>query len=277
MNSPDRKFFPEKPSISREKRGHSEIRFFFGIEHPQERILLHSDFVERDTPQAESDSLTRKKRFHGAVSSPTLGEDYFRHLTEYALDVITILDADGTIRFDSRSITTELGYESEECIGRNAFDFVHPDDAPRVIQAFLNALQSHDNTPMLSFRFRHKDGSYRILEGRGNNLLDDPAVRGIVFNTRDLTEQRRLEEKFLQSQKVQAIGQLTGGVAHDFNNILTAIIGYSELAFPMLSGNPTALGFVREIHKAAERAASLARQLLAFSRKQKLNPRVINR
>ena len=152
-------------------------------------------------------------------------ETYFRHLTEYSLDLISILDADGTIRFESRSIHTELGYPPEEYVGKNAFDFVHPDDAPRVMQAFLTALQTRGNTPVLSFRFRHRDGTYRILEGRGNNLLEDDAVAGIVFNSRDVTEKRRLEEQFQQSQKVQAIGQLTGGVAHDFNNILTAIIG----------------------------------------------------
>jgi PAS domain S-box-containing protein len=203
-------------------------------------------------------------------------ETYFRHLTEYALDLITILAADGTILFESRSIETELGHPPEEYVGRNAFDFVHPDDTPRVMQAFLNAVQTHGSTPLLSFRFRHKDGTYRILEGRGNNLLDDPAVQGIVFNSRDVTEQRRLEEQLRQSQKVQAIGQLTGGVAHDFNNILTAIIGYSDLALAALPSGNTTHQQVEEIRKAANRAAGLTRQLLAFSRKQVLQPKVIS-
>ncbi len=203
-------------------------------------------------------------------------EGYFRTLTEYALDLITILDADGTIRFESRSIAAELGWAEEDYIGKNAFDFVHPEDSPRVMQAFLSALQAHGNTPILSFRFRHKDGSYRILEGRGNNLIDDPAVAGIVFNSRDVTEKRRLEEQLLQSQKVQAIGQLTGGVAHDFNNILTAIIGYSDLTLPHLPTDSVIHSNVEEIRKAAHRAAALTRQLLAFSRKQVLQPRILN-
>ena len=202
-------------------------------------------------------------------------ETYFRHLTEYALDLITILDADGTIRFESRSISTELGYPPEEYVGKSAFDFVHPEDAPRVMQAFLTALQTRGNTPNLSFRFRHRDGTYRILEGRGNNLLEDPAVAGIVFNSRDVTEKRRLEEQFQQSQKVQAIGQLTGGVAHDFNNILTAIIGYSDIALAHLPKDSEVAGNVQEIRKAGNRAAALTKQLLAFSRKQVLQPRVL--
>lgn len=204
-------------------------------------------------------------------------ETYFRHLTEYALDLITILEADGTIRFESRSIAVELGYAPEDYVGRNAFEFVHPDDVEAVKKAFGAALQAKGNTPVLSFRFRHKDGSYRILEGRGNNLLDDPVVAGIVFNSRDVTEKRKLEEQFFQSQKVQAIGQLTGGVAHDFNNILTAIIGYADLTIKNLPGEETAShGNLTEIRTAALRAAALTRQLLAFSRKQVLQPQVMN-
>ena len=216
------------------------------------------------------------ERAEHTIAALRHSESYFRHLTEYALDLITILDADGTIRFESRSISKELGYEPEDYRGRNAFDFVHPEDVARVQQAFLNAMQTKGSTPVMNFRFRHKDGSYRILEGRGNNLLNDAAVAGIVFNSRDVTEQRRLEEQFRHSQKVQAIGQLTGGVAHDFNNILTAILGYGELALTALPATHAAQFPVEEMRKAAFRAAALTRQLLAFSRKQVLLPQVIS-
>jgi signal transduction histidine kinase/CheY-like chemotaxis protein len=129
---------------------------------------------------------------------------------------------------------------------------------------------------VISFRVLHKDGTYRILEGRGNNLIADPAVGGMVFNARDVTEQRRLEDQLRQSQKVQAIGQLTAGLAHDFNNILTAIIGYSDLALASLDPALTARRQVDGIRQAAHRAAGLTRQLLAFSRKQVLQPQVLN-
>jgi two-component system cell cycle sensor histidine kinase/response regulator CckA len=240
--------------------------------------------VEQLRAELETERFSRRKMeadlatARETIRTLTLRENYFRHLTEYSLDLITILDADGTIRFESRSIGRELGYDSADYVGKNAFDFVHPDDSPRVMQAFIAALLNHGNTPVLSFRFRHKDGTYRILEGCGNNLLDDPAVAGIVFNSRDVTDKRRLEEQFLQSQKIQAIGQLTGGVAHDFNNILTAIIGYSDLCLQQLPADsfPTTVSNIAEINKAAHRAAALTRQLLAFSRKQVLQARVIN-
>ena len=233
------------------------------------RTLLE---IERTSRQDAEAGLRLGK---AAMEELRQRETYFRHLTEYALDLITILDADGTIRFESRSITRELGHAPEDYVGKNAFDFVHPEDAPRVMEAFFTALQTRGNTQLLSFRFRHRDGSYRILEGLGNNLLEDPAVAGIVFNSRDVTEKRRLEEQFRQSQKVQAIGQLTGGVAHDFNNILTAIIGYSDFALARLPAESEVAGHVQEIRKAGNRAAALTRQLLAFSRKQVLQPRVL--
>jgi len=92
----------------------------------------------------------------------------------------------------------------------------------------------------------------------------------------EITERKRLEEQLMQSQKMEAVGQLAGGVAHDFNNILTAIVGYSDLLAAELSGSPRHLDDLEEIRKAARRAAALTRQLLAFSRKQVLEPRVID-
>jgi PAS domain S-box-containing protein len=203
-------------------------------------------------------------------------EIYFRRLTESALDLITILGPDGVIRYESSSIEQVLGYKPEEYTGQNAFSFVHPEDLPRVSHAFMEALGNQGNTPLLSFRFRHRDGSYRVLEGVGNNLLADPVVAAIVFNSRDITERKRLEEQFLQAQKVQAIGQLAAGVAHDFNNILTAILGYSDMLLMMLKPNDAQQPHVAGIKQAAIRAAALTRQLLAFGRKQVLQPVVLD-
>jgi len=203
-------------------------------------------------------------------------EIYFRRLTESSLDLITILAPDGIIRYESSSIEAALGYKPEEYTGKNAFDFVHPDDTTRVLHAFMEALQKKGNTPLLNFRFRHKNGSYRILEGVGNNMLADPAVGAIVFNSRDITERKHLEEQFLQAQKVQAIGQLAAGVAHDFNNILTAILGYSDMLLMQLKVTDPYQGQVAGIKQAAIRAAALTRQLLAFGRKQMLQPVVLD-
>ena len=100
-----------------------------------------------------------------------------------------------------------------------------------------------------------------------------PTLLGVAT---EITERKRLEEQLLQSQKMEAVGQLAGGVAHDFNNILTAIVGYADLLAAEFGGNPRQLEDLEEIRKAARRAAALTRQLLAFSRKQVLEPRVIS-
>jgi len=126
---------------------------------------------------------------------------YYRHLTEYSLDLITIMEADGTIRFESRSVSRELGWNRRNyrtaaplilCIRTTSQMSSRPSRMPS---------KNHGSTPLLSFRFRRKDGAYRILEGREIILVDDPAVRGILFNSRDVTDQRKLEEQFHQAQK----------------------------------------------------------------------------
>ncbi|HEY6091803.1 MAG TPA: response regulator [Gemmatimonadales bacterium] len=100
-----------------------------------------------------------------------------------------------------------------------------------------------------------------------------PTMLGVAT---EITERKRLEEQLLQSQKMEAVGQLAGGVAHDFNNILTAIVGYTDLLTAEFSGNTRQMEDLEEIRKAARRAAALTRQLLAFSRKQVLEPRLID-
>ena len=203
-------------------------------------------------------------------------EAYFRRLTENSLDAITILDANSMIVYESPSIEQLFGYAQNEYRGHEIFEFVHPEDLPNVKVAFANTLDDPSDTPPLRFRFRRKDGEWRHIEGIGKNLLSDPVVAAVVFNSRDITERRTLEEQFLQSQKVQALGQLAGGVAHDFNNILTTIIGHAELMLQRLPAGDPLHGNADEIQKAAHRAAGLTRQLLAFSRKQVLQPKVID-
>lgn len=195
-----------------------------------------------------------------------LSETYFRHLVEDALDLITVLDPEGIIQFESHSITEQLGWAPEDILGHNAFEFVHPDDCTAVLAAFSESLRVEGPTPILCFRFRHKNGSYCTLEGRGNNLLNDPSVRGVVFSSRNITEKRRLEQQF---------GQLAGGIAHDFNNLLSVIVGYSSKAEAHPQADAKLKAAVEQIQRASERAAGLTGQLLAFTGRQILQPRIL--
>ncbi|MEO8587053.1 MAG: ATP-binding protein, partial [Acidobacteriota bacterium] len=125
------------------------------------------------------------------------------------------------------------------------------------------------------FRFRHADGSWRTMEGIGKLFLGGGSTQFVV-NSRDVTESRSVEEQLRQAQKMEAVGRLAGGVAHDFNNLLTVIGGYGDLLAVSLADDPERRESVDEIVKAAARAAALTRQLLAFSRKQVLEMRVLD-
>jgi PAS domain S-box-containing protein len=142
--------------------------------------------------------ITKRKRAEEALRQ---NEAYFRSLIENALDIIAIVNADGTIRYESLSVERVLGYGPEELNGRNAFEWVHPDDLVRTKQIFSEALQIPGATRSAIFRFRHKDGSWRILEASGQNLLHDPAVDGIIINLRDITERKKAEEKLRESEE----------------------------------------------------------------------------
>ena len=121
-------------------------------------------------------------------------EEYFRALAEQAMDVTAVLDADGTIRYESPSVERVLGYVPSDLLGRNSFDFVHPEEVPRIRQLFAAGIAVQDSTATEEFRFRHKDGSWRVLEIVARNLLDNPSVKGVIVNSRDITERRRTEE-----------------------------------------------------------------------------------
>jgi PAS domain S-box-containing protein len=126
-------------------------------------------------------------------------EEYFRLVTENALDIITIIDAAGTILYKSLSVEHILGYKREDLIGRSIFTFVHPDDLPYVKNTFNHLIHNPDYILFIQFRHLLKDGSWRILEVIGRNVLHNPAVAGIVINSRDITERVLAEDELKRS------------------------------------------------------------------------------
>ncbi len=145
-------------------------------------------------------ALPRETR--GSIGEALRGAgEFFRSLLRHGSDIFTILEADGTIRYASPSIKCVLGYKPEELIGKSAFDYVHPEDLETVLAAFAKGLTARGAARRVEYRFRHADGSWRHLEGMGNNLLDDPSVRGIVVTSRDITERKRAEEELRRSEE----------------------------------------------------------------------------
>lgn len=322
-------------------------------------------------------------------------EEHFRSLIENAVDLIIEADASGRVQYASPSAFRLLGYEPLALAGRNALEFVHPDDAPAALESLTKLVQTRNRSPFNTFRIRHADGSWRMLEATGQTHTDEngtqvivnardvterrqmedalreseqrfrefaenieavfwqgepgsayptyvsPAyekiwgrsrealrvsptdwleavhpedrervataireqrfardeaevcrivqpdgrirwirarafevrdaqgqVRRVVGVAHDITEQRDLEHQLRQAQKLESIGQLTAGVAHDFNNILAVVQGHADLLLMDTPAGSASADSLRQIALAAKRASNLTRQLLMFSRKQ---------
>ena len=206
-----------------------------------------------------------------AVEALERREEHYRSLIENSLDLVSILKVDGTIRYASPSHERALGYKVDELIGNNAFEFVHADDRAKV-----RAMARHNAEGGTEYRFRHKDGSFRTLESFGRDLSHVPGVGGVVVNSRDVTDRKRLEEQLHHSQRMEAMGRLAGAVAHDFNNLLMVITGHSQMLLDSMAPADPTWDDLEQVVKAAQRATDLTSQLLAFSRRQSVKPKLLN-
>src|SRR5215213_4948155 len=142
--------------------------------------------------------VTERKGVEKAIKE---SEERFRSLVQNTSDIITILEADGTVRYISPAVEKVMGYKPQEQVGTNAFGSVHPDDRERALATFAEVLKRPGLHPPLEFRVPHKDGSWRYLEHVINNLLDDPAVRGVVITSRDVTERKEAERKLREAEQ----------------------------------------------------------------------------
>jgi len=208
-------------------------------------------------------------------------DDLFRLLLENALDIITILNVDGTIRYESPSVLRILGYEPHELEGRSAFEFMPDEDVQRAVAVLDQLRRAPGETATLEFRFRHKDGSWRILEAIGKNMLDHPMLAGVLINSRDATERRRIEDELarqraarIQSDKLADMGTLLAGVAHELNNPLTVVTGYSSILRQTLGDGPSRERIDR-IATAAERCVRIVRNFLALARQHPLERQIV--
>jgi PAS domain S-box-containing protein len=215
--------------------------------------------IGRDVTQARQVDAALERR-----------EAFFRKVLEESADITSVLARDGRRIFVSSGVTAVLGFTEEEALALKVAEATHPEDQPRLIATFKRLLAVPGAGDRIRFRQRHKNGTYRLVDAIVQNACDDPAVGGVVVNTRDVTEQVRIEEQFLQAQKLESVGRLAGGVAHDFNNLLTVILSCTEL----LHGKTSDSGaeYLGEIVAAAERARGLTRQLVAFARKEVVAP-----
>jgi two-component system, cell cycle sensor histidine kinase and response regulator CckA len=202
-------------------------------------------------------------------------EEFFQLISENVVDMIAVVDSNGKRIYNSPSYHRILGYSLDELEATSSFEQVHPDDRQIVVDAAADARRTGAGR-RIEYRMRHKDGSWIFLESTASPVVNAKGeVETLVIVNRDISERRRLEEQLRQSQKMDAIGRLSGGVAHDFNNLLGVIIGYAEILQERIPESDSMRAPVDQIIKAGSRASSLTKQLLAFSRQQVMEPKVL--
>ncbi|MFZ0819688.1 MAG: PAS domain S-box protein, partial [Candidatus Acidiferrales bacterium] len=210
-------------------------------------------------------------------------QELFHLITQNADDLIAVVDVQGRRLYNSPSYEKRLGYTPSELQNTPALDQIHPDDIAQVQAAAQEALQSGVGR-RVEYRFKHKDGTWRNLESTASVVQNEKGTAELlVIVNRDVTDRKKAEEsirqrddRLRQVQKMEAVGRLSGGVAHDFNNLLSVIIGYAEILEEQLKEDNRMIKNVAEIKKAGQRAAGLTRQLLAFSRQQVLQPKILD-
>jgi PAS domain S-box-containing protein len=225
--------------------------------------------------------ITDRKKAEEAIRS---SEEKYRTILENIEDGYYEVDIAGNFTFFNDSMCQIYGYSREELMGMNDRQYTDQENAKKLFQTFNKVYRTGEPSREFDWEIIRKDGTKRSIEASVSLIKDSSGqtigFRGIV---RDITERKRSEEEkaslqdqLRQSQKIEAIGRLAGGIAHDFNNLLTVIRGYSQLSLHELKEDVPLRGNIEEIKRAAERAAELTQQLLAFSRRQILETKVLD-
>jgi PAS domain S-box-containing protein len=213
---------------------------------------------------------TERKRIEKRLRE---SEGRFRALIQNALDIIMVTDADGTIGYLSPSVERTLGYRPEEMLGTNTGDYVHPDDLEKGFKELAEALAKPGVHPVaVETRVRHKDGTWRWLEGIANNLLEDPNVRGLVFNHRDVTGRKQAERELARRAAELAssnaeLEQFAYSIAHDLRAPLRGISGFSQVLLEDYADELDERGrdYLRRVMTVGQRMSRLIDGLLELS------------
>jgi PAS domain S-box-containing protein len=201
-----------------------------------------------------------------------------RSLIENTSDIITIVNEDGTIRYESPSIERTLGYNSEDLIGKNVLDFVHPEDVTAAERVLELAVHNPGMPQSIELRFRHRDGSWCVLEIIGKRPTSPRGADGVVVSSRDVTERKRIEAQARQHQedlcylaRLSTLGEMAAGLAHELNQPLAAITNYAKgCARRIASGAGEPAEIVPALDKIAAqamRAGDIIRRLRSLLRK----------
>ncbi len=204
-------------------------------------------------------------------------EQRLRLLFDSASAGIAQVTPDGQLLMVNHALAGMLGYSEEELLKKNFREITLTEDLVKEEPSIARVLAGEIDTYQIEKRYIHRDGGvFWVLMSSAVVRNEDGTPRYAICVVNDQTETRRLQADLIQSQKMEAIGRLAGGVAHDFNNKLQSILGYSELLLERMDENHEFRDDVREIRTAAQRSAELTAQLLAFARRQTVAPRILD-
>ncbi len=249
------------------KRGRGCYHVFYTPYFNEDGTVAYAAVVSHD--------ITDRKRDEKALRQ---SEAKYRQLVQQIPMVVYKGYTDWSLECFDQKVEEITGYSMETFNTRQKtwLDLILPEDVDQTKKLFKAALKG-DGSYVNEHRIRKKTGEVRWIQAR-NRIIRDAAgkvdyISGVFF---DISQRKSLEDQFLQAQKMEVVGNLAGGVAHDFNNLLSAIMGYAELIKIGMNEADPCLDYVEETMNAAQRAAALTRQLLAFSHRQILQPQVIN-
>jgi len=272
------------PLIERQVRdalaGRGRVELSYRIRRPDGtlRTLWGQSVVERDASGSPASLVGTVHDWSDraeAEAALRASEERYRSLVENASFGIYQSTLSGRFVSVNEAFVKMLGYDSpEELLGADLANEVYADPAERV--RLVNLYPAAGAIVPLDVRWRRKDGAVITVHLSGSRAAVSDGTDGFVMTAEDVTTQRLLEGNLRQSQKMEGIGRMAGGIAHDFNNILTAITSYAELLMDAMPPGAEHHDDVEEIRRAADRAAALTRQLLAFSRQQVLEPHVLD-
>jgi PAS domain S-box-containing protein len=212
---------------------------------------FHLAILQDVTPRKEAELALRAS------------EERYRTLVERLDDVVFLSDREGRITFVSAAVA-RFGWTPAQVVGRSNVSLVHPDDCERLLRERQTVLRTA-GAGVFEYRLLDADGRVRFVRVRAQPLRNGEETTGLTTVMSDLTELREAEERLRSAQRMEAIGRLAGGLAHDFNNSLSVILSYAELALDAVAPSDPLHDDLDEIRAAASRAAGLTRQLLALS------------
>jgi two-component system cell cycle sensor histidine kinase/response regulator CckA len=215
-----------------------------------------------------------------AELSLTRSEEKYRLLIEHSNDGILVVQ-DGHLKFFNRRVIEVTGFSEQELGAKPFIEFVYPEDRQNVFERYQQRVRGESVPSVYSFRIMTKGGELKWVQISAVRVVweENPATLSFLTDVTEMkkaeAELREKEEQVLQLQRIEAVGRLAGGVAHDFNNILTAIMGYTDILLMKHQPDEKIRSYIERIKSSSQRASQLTQQLLAFSRKQILKEKII--